>query len=192
MSAEIKVCGVNDVDFAVEAERLGANYLGFIFAEGSPRRVTPDLVREARRRLQGTARCVGVFTTATIEEIIETVRFCGLQTVQLHRRARPQEVESLRAAGLEVWALAGGAEGDAVLFDSSHGDGETELRKGAFKSVLAGGISAENVGEALARGADVIEVSGSLESSRGVKSIGRLKAFFKALAEAKGKERGKC
>lgn len=192
MSAEIKVCGVNDVDFAVEAERLGANYLGFIFAEGSPRRVTPDLVREARRRLQGTARCVGVFTTATIEEIIETVRFCGLQTVQLHRRARPQEVESLRAAGLEVWALAGGAEGDAVLFDSSHGDGETELRKGAFKSVLAGGISAENVGEALARGADVIDVSGSLESSRGVKSIGRLKAFFKALAEAKGKERGKC
>lgn len=192
MSAEIKVCGVNDVDFAVEAERLGANYLGFIFAEGSPRRVTPDLVREARRRLQGTARCVGVFTTATIEEIVETVRFCGLQTVQLHRRARPQEVESLRAAGLEVWALAGGAEGDAVLFDSSHGDGETELRKGAFKSVLAGGISAENVGEALARGADVIDVSGSLESSRGVKSIGRLKAFFKALAEAKGKERGKC
>ena len=192
MSAEIKVCGVNDVDFAVEAERLGANYLGFIFAEGSPRRVTPDLVREARRRLQGTARCVGVFTTATIEEIIETVRFCGLQTVQLHRRARPQEVESLRAAGLEVWTLAGGAEGDAVLFDSSHGDGETELRKGAFKSVLAGGISAENVGEALARGAAVIDVSGSLESSRGVKSIGRLKAFFKALAEAKGKERGKC
>lgn len=192
MSAEIKVCGVNDVDFAVEAERLGANYLGFIFAEGSPRRVTPGLVREARRRLQGTARCVGVFTTATIEEIVETVRFCGLQTVQLHRRARPQEVESLRAAGLEVWALAGGAEGDAVLFDSSHGDGETELRKGAFKSVLAGGISAENVGEALARGADVIDVSGSLESSRGVKSIGRLKAFFKALAEAKGKERGKC
>lgn len=192
MSAEIKVCGVNDVDFAVEAERLGANYLGFIFAEGSPRRVTPDLVREARRRLQGTARCVGVFTTATIEEIIETVRFCGLQTVQLHRRARPQEVESLRAAGLEVWTLAGGAEGDAVLFDSSHGDGETELRKGAFKSVLAGGISAENVGEALARGADVIDVSGSLESSRGVKSIGRLKAFVKALAEARGKERGKC
>ena len=192
MSAEIKVCGVNDVDFAVEAERLGANYLGFIFAEGSPRRVTPDLVREARRRLQGTARCVGVFTTATIEEIIETVRFCGLQTVQLHRRARPQEVESLRAAGLEVWTLAGGAEGDAVLFDSSHGDGETELRKGEFKSVLAGGISAENVGEALARGAGVIDVSGSLESSRGVKSIGRLKAFFKALAEAKGKERGKC
>ena len=192
MSAEIKVCGVNDVNFAVEAERLGANYLGFIFAEGSPRRVTPDLVREARRRLQGTARCVGVFTAATIEEIIETVRFCGLQAVQLHRRARPQEVESLRAAGLEVWTLAGGAEGDAVLFDSSHGDGETELRKGAFKSVLAGGISAENVGEALARGADVIDVSGSLESSRGVKSIGRLKAFFKALAEVKGKERGKC
>lgn len=184
---EIKICGVNDADFAVEAERLGADYLGFIFAEGSPRRVTAGFVVATRRRLRGEARCVGVFTDAAVSEIVVKSRLCGLEVVQLHRRASAEEVAALRAAGLEVWTLAGGAEGDAVLFDSSHGDGETVLRRGPFKSVLAGGISAANVGSALASGADVIDVSGSLESSRGVKSIGRLEEFFDAVSAAKGK-----
>ena len=41
MTPELKICGVNDAAFAAEAERLGANYLGFIFAPGTPRAVTP-------------------------------------------------------------------------------------------------------------------------------------------------------
>ena len=98
----------------------------------------------------------------------------------------------LKALGYEVWTLAGGAEGDALLFDSSHGDGERTLRKGPFKSVQAGGISAANIGAALESGADVIDVSGSLESSRGVKSIERLMEFFDAVEFAKRKVGGKC
>lgn len=184
MLAEIKICGVNDAEFAVEAERLGAAYLGFIFAEGSPRRVTAGFVVATRRRLRGEARCVGVFTETTIPEIIVKARVCGLKIVQLHWKASSSEVAELRSNGLEVWTLAGGAAGDAVLFDSSHGDGETTLTKGPFKSVLAGGISAANVEEALRSGADVIDVSGSLESSCGVKSIERLRAFFDAVKEA--------
>lgn len=192
MSAEIKICGVNDADFAVEAERLGADYLGFIFAEESPRRVTTGFVREVRARLHGSAETVGVFTSAPVPEVLAAASECGLDVVQLHRRAGSREVDEIRSAGFEVWTLAGGAEGDAVLFDSSHGDGETVMRKGAFRTVLAGGISAETVGVALAGGADVIDVSGSLESSRGVKSIGRLREFFDAVRAAKGKELGGC
>lgn len=192
MLARIKICGVNDASFAVEAERLGADCLGFIFAEGSPRRVMADFVAATRRRLRGVARCVGVFTDGTIPEIIVKARACGLEIVQLHRRASAPEVSELRAAGFEVWTLAGGAEGDAVLFDSSHGDGERVLRKGPYKTVLAGGISADNVGAALRSGADVVDVSGSLERSPGVKSIERLRAFFDAVEFAKRKEEEKC
>ena len=178
----IKVCGVNDSAFAAEAERLGADYLGFIFAEGSPRRVTvPDVVR-MRASLTGRARCVGVFTTAAVPEVLQTARACGLQIVQLHRRATAADVAALRREGLEVWTLAGGAEGDAVLFDSSHGDGETQLRRGAFKAVLAGGVSAESLSAFLAQQPDVLDISGSLESVRGVKSIARVRQFFAALA----------
>ena len=180
----IKVCGVNDAAFAAEAERLGADYLGFIFAEGSPRRVTvPDVV-QMRAGLAGRARCVGVFTTATVPEILRTMRACGLGIAQLHRRATAADVTALRREGLEVWTLAGGAAGDAVLFDSSHGDGETQLRRGAFKAVLAGGVSAANLSAFLAQRPDVLDVSGSLESARGVKSIARVRQFFAALAAA--------
>lgn len=180
MRPALKVCGVNDAAFAQEAERLGADYLGFIFAAESPRRVTVSDVVRIRAGLMGHARCVGVFTTATVAEIRRTARACGLGIVQLHRRATAADVAALKAAGLEVWTLAGGAEGDAVLFDSSHGDGETQLRRGAFKTVLAGGVSAENLSTFRAQRPDVIDVSGSLESARGVKSVPRLQAFFRA------------
>lgn len=189
---KIKICGINDADFAVEAERLGADYLGFIFAEGSPRRVSAGFVVATRRRLRGKARCVGVFTDETVQGIVVKAKVCGLDIVQLHRRTSAKDVAELRSSGLEVWTLAGGAEGDAVLFDSSHGDGETTIRKGLFLSVLAGGISAANVGTALESGADVLDASGSLESSRGVKSIERLKEFFEAVEFAKRKVVKKC
>ena len=179
----IKVCGVNDAAFAAEAERLGADYLGFIFAEGSPRRVTVPDVMQMRAGLTGRARGVGVFTTATVSEILRTMRACGLEIVQLHRRATTADVVALRREGLEVWTLAGGAAGDAVLFDSSHGDGETQLRRGAFKAVLAGGVSAANLSAFLAQRPDVLDVSGSLESARGVKSIARVRQFFAALED---------
>ena len=189
MRPALKVCGVNDAAFAAEAERLGADYLGFIFAEGSPRRVDAAAVRRIRAGLAGTARCVGVFTTASVPEILETVRACGLDAVQLHRRATAADVVALRAEGLEVWTLAGGAPGDAVLFDSSHGDGETTLRRGAYRAVLAGGLTAENVAGALARRPDVIDVSGGLESTPGVKSIAKLRAFF---AACRGRNAGRA
>ncbi len=135
---------------------------------------------------------MGVFTDDAVPEIVIKAKVCGLDIVQLHRRTAAKDVAELRSAGFEVWTLAGGSEGDALLFDSSHGDGETALRKGPFKSVLAGGISAANVGAALESGADVIDASGSLESSRGVKSIALLREFFDAIVVAKRKVGGKC
>ena len=176
MSA-VKICGVNDAAFAAEAERLGADYLGFIFAEGSPRRVDAATVRRIRAGLRGTAKAVGVFTTTPVAEVLATARTLALDVVQLHRRATAEEVASVRAAGFEVWTLAGGAEGDGVLFDSSHGDGETAFRHGNYKAILAGGISEKNLVQALALQPDVIDVSSSLETSPGVKSIERLRIF---------------
>ena len=181
----VKVCGVNDAAFAQAAERLGADYLGLIFAAGSPRRVTVEQARGILAGLVGTAEPVGVFTSAPVPEIAETARALGLRTVQLHRRAAAADVAALKAQGFTVWALAGGAPADALLFDSSHGDGETALRKGPWRTVLAGGVSADNVRAACASGADVVDVSGSLESAPGVKSVAKLAAFMSAADAAR-------
>lgn len=171
---KIKICGINDVTFAAEAERLGVDYLGFIFASSSPRYVTVDQAKAIVAGLNGHAIRVGVFVRQTTAEIIDVMTSVGLQVVQLHRRASGDDVLALRNAGYEVWTLAGGAPGDGVLFDSSHGDGETVLRPGDYKTILAGGLSAANLQEAIATGADVLDFNSSLETSPGVKSLDRL------------------
>ena len=124
---------------------------------------------------------VGVFVRETPAEIIATMRRVGLDVVQLHRRATGEDVAALKAAGYEVWTLAGGAEGDGVLFDSSHGDGDTAFRTGGFKSILAGRIGVENVANALALKPDIIDVNSSIETQPGVKSTILLAGFLAKL-----------
>ena len=187
MTERIKVCGVNDATFAMRAEELGANYLGLIFAAGSPRQVSVPLAKSIAATVKGAAQLVGVFTTSTVEEIQTVAREVGFQIVQLHRRATAEDVAALKSEGFEVWTLAGGAEtADALLFDSTHGDGETALRKGPWTTILAGGISVDNLEAALVAGADVLDVSGSLESSKGVKSIAKLEDFWSRLTALRG------
>ena len=141
---KIKICGTNDAVFAAEAVRLGVDYLGFIFEPSSPRYVTvekaAEIVLSLDASLRRRVRLVGVFVRETPDEITQTMRRTGLDVVQLHRRATKEDVAALRAAGYEVWTLAGGAEGDGVLFDSSHGDGDTAFRKGNYKAIIAGRI----------------------------------------------------
>lgn len=182
---KIKVCGTNDAMFAAEAVRLGVDYLGFIFEPSSPRYVTVEKVTEIVSSLDALlrrrVRLVGVFVRETPAEITETMRRTGLDVVQLHRRATKEDVAALKAAGYEVWALAGGAEGDGVLFDSSHGDGDTAFRKGDFKSIVAGRIGIENIADALALRPDIIDVNSSIETAPGVKSAILLAAFLARL-----------
>ena len=118
------------------------------------------------------------------------MRMARLDVVQLHRRATEEDVAALRTAGFEVWTLAGGAPGDGVLFDSSHGDGERCFRKGPYKAILAGGIGEANVAEALRLGPDVIDVNSSLETSPGVKSAALLTRFLSALGRAEAQASG--
>ena len=182
---KIKVCGTNDAVFAAEAVRLGVDYLGFIFEPSSPRYVTvekaAEIVASLDASLRRRVRLVGVFVRETPVEIAETMCRTGLDVVQLHRRATKEDVAALKAAGYEVWTLAGGAEGDGVLFDSSHGDGDTAFRKGNFKSIIAGRIGVENVADALALRPDIIDVNSSLETAPGVKSAILLAGFLAPL-----------
>ena len=174
LTMKVKICGINDAVFAAEAVRLGVDYLGFIFEPSSPRFVTPEkaveIVSSLDASLRRRVRLVGVFVRETPAEIIATMRRVGLDVVQLHRRATGEDVAALKHAGYEVWTLAGGAEGDGVLYDSSHGDGETTFRTGGFKSILAGRIGVENVADALALKPDIIDVNSTLETAPGVKS----------------------
>ena len=199
----LKVCGINDAAFAVEAARRGVDYLGLIFADQSPRRVTPDAAREivefvrgelspARAEASPLPRFVGVFTTGDIQEMLDIARFARLDAVQLHGLDYTAgQIAALKSRGLETWVLHGrglDAEqiADAVLLDGrdgarSGGTGKcadwslvAPLKAAGRRVVLAGGISSKNIAGAIATGADVVDVNSSLETSPGCKSVALL------------------
>lgn len=156
----LKVCGINDAAFAVEAARRGVDFLGFIFAPGSPRRVSPGAAKEIADLVRAVIsfpskpRFVGVFTSHSAEEIAEIADFARLDVVQLHSRDYgADEIKFLKAKVGEVWVLHGGEAGaedsggtddgrrcaaDAVLLDGSDGkrSGGTGMR--ADWSLVAG------------------------------------------------------
>lgn len=203
----IKVCGITDAKFAAYAAERQVDYLGLIFAETSPRCVTPDkaraIVDEVRRRdcrdsRHHAPRFCGVFTTQSAGEIALVASSTGLNTIQLHGPYGDDDVVALKAKGYEVWKLYQGnpAHEDAVLLDGRRGNTSgmadwslvKELKASGLRVVLAGGISSSNVADAIRTGADVIDVSGSLETSPGIKSPALLDAFIAAFAASRSLE----
>jgi phosphoribosylanthranilate isomerase len=83
MSIWIKICGNTSLADALLAAEAGADAVGFVFAP-SPRRVTAAEVAAIVPRLPATIEKIGVFVDAALEEIVSTVRACGLTGVQLH------------------------------------------------------------------------------------------------------------
>ena len=196
----VKVCGVADAAFAAYAAERGVDYLGFVFAVDSPRHVTPEKacaiaasvrLRESRACRSHTPRFVGVFTTQSVSEIASIASAVGLDVVQLHGVYADDDVVALKTKGYEVWRLFRGnpACEDAVLLDGRRGNTSgmadwsfvAPLKSAGWRVVLAGGISSANVADAIRTGADVIDVSGSLETSPGVKSAVLLDGLVAAL-----------
>jgi phosphoribosylanthranilate isomerase len=208
---DIKICGLTRPVDAEFADAAGADYLGVIFA-GGPRERTP---MQARETLAGRrARKVGVFATQTEEAIATLVEMIGLQVVQLHAAADADRINRVRAAtGAEVWAVIRTSEGllpegtealceaaDALLIDAlavgQLGGSGIALpwdRLGESldaldyhpRIVLAGGLTADNVSEAIEYVApSVVDVSSGVELSPGIKDHARIRAFVAAVRSA--------
>jgi indole-3-glycerol phosphate synthase/phosphoribosylanthranilate isomerase len=196
---QLKICGITDAAFAVEAARRGIDYLGLIFAEGSPRRVTVEQARQivsavrgdplAGRGVPDAPRFVGVFVNHSAEEIVKIATSLALDVIQLHGNYGAEKVAALKEKGFEVWRLFVEQERDvpdAVLLDGRKGTqcGGTgvradwslvePLKRAGRRVVLAGGIAVANIADAAATGADVIDVNSSLETAPGKKSLALL------------------
>ena len=192
----LKVCGITDAAFAAEAARRGVDYLGLIFAAGSPRRVTPEQAREIVAAARGV-RFVGVFVEQDVAEIERIAKFVPISVIQLHGDYGAEDVAALKAAGYEVWQLCGqdscATVADAVLLDGRKGTqrGGTGMRadwsqvaalkRAGRRVILAGGISAANVVAAAATGADVLDANSALETSPGRKSVRLLDEFLASM-----------
>lgn len=217
---ELKFCGMTRAADVAEAAALGAQYVGVIFA-GGPRHQSLESAKRILGDAPPVLKRVGVVSSQPVDEIADLVRELGLHTVQLHADPDPMRIRDVKVAtGVEVWAvlrLSGGtlpatfretaARADGIVLDAHApsglgGSGVTlpwsDLAQALAAErcqttlVLAGGLRAENVSEAIvAVEPDIVDVSSSIESAPGIKDHERMRAFRDAVQHAslKGNQR---
>ena len=202
-----KICGITRLEDARFCAAAGADFLGFVQHEGSPRYVAPAAVREILAWVSGPEP-VGVFVDESAEAVNAACAAAGFRLAQLSGHETPEtcaavDVPVIKA--LHVWhdasaeqvrALAAPYLGvvDFLLLDTHHtslfgGTGESFIWRVARDLTteadvfLAGGISAANVAEAAATMRPyAVDLSSSVESAPGVKDLDKLAAFFDAVA----------
>ena len=203
-----KIFGITQLQDARVCAGYGANYLGFIQYEDSPRYVEPAVAKEIIGWVAG-AQPVGVFVNEDAETINRRCAEVGFQLAQLHGHEPPEVVAAVAvpvsqavhvqhdAASEQLRFLMEPYEGlaDYFLLDTHKtslwgGTGESfnwrlarELA-GDFPLFLAGGIGAHNVAEALRMRPYAVDLSSSVESEPGVKDYDKLAAFVDAFYEA--------
>ena len=203
----LKICGITDEYFARAAAEGGVDYLGFIFASGSPRGIDPARAAEIVSAVRGgrpIPRMVGVFTLRPVADVLRVADEVGFDVVQLHGRFSAEDVAAVKASGCEVWLLDDGGDpgatvADGILIDGVKGNlvggtGERSdwarvsvVQAAGKKAILAGGLSAENIAVAYTTGADVLDVNSSLETTPGVKSVDRLAKLLAQLRACRGR-----
>jgi phosphoribosylanthranilate isomerase len=193
----LKICGITRLADAVHAADLGATALGFVFWPRSPRYITPARAAEIIAALPQAMTKVGVFVNAAAEEVETTVEAAGLDVVQLHGDERPEFGVSLGHPVFRSMTLADAADvidawpvGTPLLLDAADrerrgGTGRTvdwdraaELAR-RRRVILAGGLTPENVGDAIAIVNPYgVDVSSGVEESPGVKDFKKVAQFL--------------
>ncbi|MBC8247075.1 MAG: phosphoribosylanthranilate isomerase [Deltaproteobacteria bacterium] len=205
---QIKICGITQVDHALQCAELGADAIGCVFFPKSPRHVSDDKAREISDALPNHVTSVGVFVGKTYKEIMEKVEKCNLRAVQLHGKESPELVQRLRAENLIVIKAlfidgtpaledVKSYEASGFIVECSGGPlpGGNALtwnwdKAKAFGErhplILAGGLSPENVKQAIQDSMpDAVDVSSGVELSPGIKDLDKIKTFIAAVRQAK-------
>lgn len=194
----VKICGITRREDAELAAELGAAFVGFVLWPNSPRAATLDVVRTVTRSLANGVMPVGVFVDPSEREVTAAVE-AGIRMAQIHGEPPAwtngtPPVRTIRAVHL---AAAGDAiepdiADETVLLDAHDplargGTGRTiDWARAAMVArarhvILAGGLTPENVAEAIAQVMPfAVDVASGVESRPGIKDPARLRAFINA------------
>ncbi|HSQ40670.1 MAG TPA: phosphoribosylanthranilate isomerase [Fibrobacteraceae bacterium] len=215
MKVQTKICGLTRVEEALACAQAGADAIGLVFYPPSPRHVSVQQAKSICLALPSSVATVGVFVDPPGEEILLLAKRLELSMVQLHGNETPETVRMLQRAGLKVIkALRSSgdllleealqyADADALLVEASRGvlpggNGASWdwalARPLADKRsfILAGGLNAENVVEAIRlSGASAVDLSSGAESSPGSKDLDKVHKIIQQVRScAPGKEQG--
>ncbi len=209
----VKICGITNLEDALTAVEAGADALGFVFYEKSPRNIAPETARTIVNRLPAAVEKVGVFVHGSGVDAAGTATHVGLTAAQIHvdlshPQSRPDFPQQLRrylavaaekmpggvaaatflprAGQLDALFLDSSTDtlpgGTGVVFDWAAASRIVGLIRKITNVVIAGGLSPDNVTDAIRTlhpwGVDV---SSGVEASKGKKSAEKVRAFIKAV-----------
>jgi phosphoribosylanthranilate isomerase len=209
---KVKICGITNWTDARRAVEAGAQFLGFNFYPSSPRYIRPAIARRIIRRLPDRIAVVGVFVNEPEESMLAIARRVGLDYLQLHGDEPPEQVVRLKREIAVIKAirvrdsfrpkqLDSFRRASAILLDGfdAHRHGGTGKTfnwrlargsNGARRIFLAGGLTPENVAEAIRVARPyAVDVCSGVEARPGRKDPARIVALMWAVKAAEGKRK---
>jgi phosphoribosylanthranilate isomerase len=200
-----KICGITRIEDALAAVEAGADAIGFVFYAKSPRAVTVQQARAIIQALPPFVTTVGLFVNASRCELGEILDAVPLDLLQFHGDEAVEDCEgwhrpyikALRvkagddiAAAVDAYPSASGVLLDTYVEGVPGGTGEafdwSLIPQGLSKPlILAGGLTPENVADAVARVKPyAVDVSGGVEATKGIKDHAKIHAFINAVRKA--------
>jgi len=201
MSTIVKICGITSIADGLAAAEAGADAVGLMFHDQSPRQVSLKTATEIARKLPPFVIKVGVFVNAPEDAVLRAIGECGLNIAQFHGGETPEfcalfpimtikafrirDAESLQALpdySTDAWLLdacvPGKLGGTGAKFNWDLAVEAAKLGRPIF---LAGGLTPENVGDAVRQVQPyAVDVSSGVEAAPGRKDHAKVRAFVKA------------
>jgi len=189
----VKICGITNIEDALHAAHAGADALGFVFYEPSPRYITPQKAAEIIRQLPPFVERVGLFVNTTPDTINQIVHQAGMSTAQIHFEVDEAFLNAIAIPTLPVIRVQ--TPGDLDRFADRYrlvdafvegygGEGkrlalEWFADRDNSRTILAGGLTPENIGQIEGMGFYGVDVSSGVEAAKGKKDPGKVERFIR-------------
>jgi phosphoribosylanthranilate isomerase len=205
MRTRVKICGITRIEDAIAAAQAGADAIGFVFDPKSPRHVHPDQALKITRALPPFITTVGMFVNPAPDTVEGVLGHVPLDLIQFHGNEKPEQCRRYHRSYIkaihmkpdvdlrEMARLYGDAAGlllDTYVADVAGGSGQafdwSRIAPDLGKPViLAGGLTAENVADAVRKVRPfAVDVSSGVEQSKGIKDAGKIANFIEAVRSA--------
>ena len=202
MRTRVKICGITRVQDAVEAVNYGADAIGLVFYEDSPRAVTIENARAIVQKLPPFVTVVGLFVDPLPKDVAAVLHRVSLDLLQFHGDELPSECSAYGKPYIKAIKVRDGEDiakqvqqhpaARGVLLDTYDpklpgGTGRvfdwSKIPKNLDKPViLAGGLTPDNIWQAISKVRPyAVDVSGGVEAAKGIKDIEKMAAFMRGV-----------
>ena len=197
----IKICGITRPGDAEQALAFGADTVGCVFHAESARHVTAEIAQDIQIAVGNAGTLVGLFVDPTVDQVQAVLDRIGLDVLQFHGQESPAFCEQFQRPYLKAVAMSADVDLSAMnkAYESARGLLLDSAHEGQFggtgqrfdwdwidaglenRLMLAGGLSADNVGEAIRQVRPAaVDVSSGVEKDKGIKDSDRMRAFIEA------------